>query len=104
MEEALNNLIETLKTTEEYINYRKSYSAIEDDQEALNCVEGVRELNVRVAKMTEEEYNAESENIDRKMGELIVNPRVVDFIEAELDFSRLYQHITECIIDTLEEE
>jgi cell fate (sporulation/competence/biofilm development) regulator YlbF (YheA/YmcA/DUF963 family) len=69
----------------------------------MGCVESIRELNVRVQDMGEDEYERESENIAARMEELCTDSRVSDFILAEVDFSRLFQYITDSIVKTLDE-
>ena len=59
---------------------------------------------MRVQEMSEDEYERESENIASRMEELCNDPRVGDFILAEVDFSKLFQYITEKLVGTLDEE
>ena len=103
-ERALEGLLVCLRTTEEYINYRRSFAAISDDEEAMSCVDRIRELNVSVQEMSEDEYERESDNISARMEELCSDSRVSEFILAEIDFSRLYQYISDRIVSTLDEE
>ena len=103
-EEALDNLLECLRKTEEYNNYRNKFAAIMDDEAAMECVDKIRELNVAVQEMSEDEYERESDNISLRMEELCSDSRVSDFILAEVDFSRLYQYVTDRIVSTLDEE
>ena len=103
-ERALDDLLEVLRNTEEYVNYRNTFSAIRDDEGAMECVDRIRELNVAVQEMSEDEYERESDNISAKMEELCSDSKVSDFILAEVDFSRLYQYITARIVSTLDEE
>ena len=102
LETALSALVEELKQTEEFINYKNTFAAIENDEQAMRCVDDIRKLNMRVQEMGEEEYERESENLAAKMEELCSDARVADFIMAEVDFSKLYQHITDTIIGALD--
>ena len=103
-EEALDNLLECLRKTEEYNNYRNTFSAIMDDESAMECVDKIRELNVSVQEMSEDEYERESDNIAARMEELCSDSRVSAFMLAEVDFSRLYQYVTDRIVSTLDED
>ena len=104
LEAALEELVRQLRETEEFRNYRDRVEDIKNDRDALDCVSHIRELNMRVQEMSEEEYERESENIASRMEELCNDPRVGDFILAEVDFSKLFQYITEKLVGTLDEE
>lgn len=104
LEAALDSLIEQLRQTEEFRNYRDRFENIKNDTSAMESVMHIRELNMQVQQMTEEEYERESENIASRMEELSSDSRVGDFILAEVDFSRLFQYITERLVGTLDEE
>lgn len=103
LEAALNALVEQLREAEEYKNYRDRFEDIRNDPAALECVSHIRELNMRVQQMSEEEYERESENLAARMEELSSDPRVSDFILAEVDFSKLFQYITERLVGTLDD-
>lgn len=104
LEAALEELVRQLRETEEFKNYRNRFEDIKNDRDALDCVSHIRELNMRVQEMSEDEYERESENISSRMEELCNDPRVGEFILAEVDFSKLFQYITETLVGTLEEE
>ncbi|MCR5420132.1 MAG: YlbF family regulator [Lachnospiraceae bacterium] len=103
-ERALDELIEQLVNTEEYMNYKDTFARVKYDAGALESINAIRELNMSVQEMSEEEYERESENIALRMEELLSSTKVSDFIIAEVDFSKLYQYITDRIIQTLDDE
>ena len=103
-EEAFESFLNKVKNTDEFINYKATFNAIQDDDKALGCVESIRELNMRVMDMDEDEYERESENIASRMEELCSDSRVSDFILAEVEFSKMYQYITDKIVSALDEE
>ena len=103
-EEAFECFLNKVKNTAEYINYKTTFNAIQDDDKALGCVESIRELNMRVMDMDEDEYERESESIASRMEELCSDSRVSDFILAEVEFSKMYQYITDKIVSALDEE
>ena len=100
-EKALEDFLEEIKSTDEFVNYKATFEAIQDDDYAMGCVESIRDLNMRV--MDEDEYERESENLAARMEELCSDSRVSDFIVAEVDFSKMYQYITDKIVSTLDE-
>lgn len=102
-EEAFESFLNKVKNTDEFINYKATFNAIQDDDKALGCVESIRELNMRVMDMDEDEYERESENIASRMEELCSDSRVSDFILAEVEFSKMYQYITDKIVSALDE-
>lgn len=102
MEAALDDLIEKLRETEEFKNYRDRFEDIRNDTSAMENVMHIRELNMSVQQMDEEEYERESENLSARMEELCSDQRVADFILAEVDFSKLFQYITERLVGTLD--
>ena len=103
LEAALDNLIEEIRESEECRNYREKFDAVRSDDGAMDCIGRIRELNLSVSRMSEEEYERESENLSARMEELCSDSRVSDFILAEVDFSRMYQYITDKIVDLLDE-
>ncbi len=103
-DEAFEAMLDSLKKTDEFINYRNCFAAIQDDDTAKECVDRIRELNIKVSQMSEDEYERESEDMAARMEELCSDVRVFDFILAEVDFSKLFQHITDRIVGTLDEE
>lgn len=103
-EGAFEAFLESVKRTDEYMNYKSTFAAIQDDETAMGCVESIRELNIQVMEMDEDEYERESENIALKMEELCSDSRVSDFILAEVEFSKMYQYITDSIVAALDEE
>ena len=103
-DEAFNAMLASLKRTEEYINYRDKFAAIQHDESAKESVDRIRELNMRVSRMSEEEYERESEELSSQMEELCSDVRVADFILAEVDFSKLFQGIIDKIVSALDEE
>ena len=103
LEAALNALVEQVRESEEYKHYRDTFEAIRNDEGAMRCVSEIRELNMRVQDMSEDDYERESEELSMKMEELCSDNKVSDFILAEVDFSRLYQHITDSIVGTLDD-
>ena len=102
-EEAFEGFLDKVKNTEEFINYKATFNAIQDDENAMGCVESIRELNMRVMDMDEDECERESENIALRMEELCSDSRVSDFILAEVEFSKMYQYITDGIVAALDE-
>ena len=102
-EKALEDFLEEIKSTDEFVNYKATFEAIQDDDYAMGCVESIRDLNMRVMDMDEDEYERESENLAARMEELCSDSRVSDFIVAEVDFSKMYQYITDKIVSTLDE-
>lgn len=103
LEAALDALVKQLRETEEYKNYRDRFEDIRHDTEAMECVMHIRELNMSVQQMSEDDYERESENIASRMEELCSDSRVGDFILAEIDFSKLFQYITEKLVGTLDD-
>jgi cell fate (sporulation/competence/biofilm development) regulator YlbF (YheA/YmcA/DUF963 family) len=100
--DALDALIGQLKETEEFIKYKDTFSKVVNDEHAMECIASIRELSMRVQDMSEDEYDRESENISARMEDLCADSRVSDFITAEVEFSRLYQYITDSIVSALD--
>lgn len=103
LEAALDALVSQLRETEEYRNYRARFEDIRHDESAMECVMHIRELNMSVQQMSEDDYERESENLASRMEELCSDSRVGDFILAEVDFSKLFQYITERLVGTLDD-
>lgn len=103
LESALNALVDQVRESEQCRNYREKFDVVNSDESAMDCIGRIRELNMKVQQMSEEEYERESENISARMEELCSDSRVSDFILAEVDFSRMYQYITDRIVSLLDE-
>ncbi|MCR5507840.1 MAG: YlbF family regulator [Lachnospiraceae bacterium] len=103
LESALESLVERVRESEECINYRKRFDEVRNDEGAMDAVGRIRELNMSVQKMSEEEYERRSEEISGRMEELCSDSRVSDFILAEVDFSRMFQYITDRVVAVLDE-
>ncbi|MCR5358141.1 MAG: YlbF family regulator [Lachnospiraceae bacterium] len=103
LEAALNALVDQVRESEQCRNYREKFDVVNSDEGAMDCIGRIRELNMKVGQMSEEEYERESENISARMEELCSDSRVSDFILAEVEFSRMYQYITDRIVSLLDE-
>ena len=83
--------------------------AYTDSPEALASLDrylvqdGKSKVVKKTQQMSEEEYERESENLSARMEELCSDQKVGDFILAEVDFSKLFQYITERLVGTLDD-
>ena len=102
---AIEELIEQMRHTSTYQNYAKQKETVKNFPELKEKIDTLRELNYRLQKMPESEgLYEEGERLEQEYEELCEDTRVHDFMQAELDFCRLFQDILAKITSSIEFE
>ncbi len=104
LDRAVEVLIEQLLLTPEYKTYLGMKEKIEEDEECLNKVRRFHRLSDEIQNLTDEQRIREAARIEAESDELCSDSRVLDFMQAEIDFVRLYQGIIGRIITEIDIE
>ena len=94
LEAAIKNLVETICRTTEYKTYSELKGIISRHPEKKEKIRNLREVNYRIQNMPEGiDILAEEERLEDEIEELCTDAVVNDFMQAELDFCRMFQDI-----------
>ena len=94
LEAAVRNLIDVLKQTQEYQSYQENVKAIRDDVEIKSKIDELRSLNYLMQNTPEGAESVENEErLEEQFERLCEDSRVNDFMQAEIDFCRMFQDI-----------
>lgn len=102
---AINELLEAVRNTEEYKEYRLQRDKIKLQPQLQEQIDAYREENFTLQNDTPgEEMFQKLEQFEEKYGEFRENPFVNDFLEAELAFCRKMQEVNLRITEGLQFE
>ena len=104
LEQAVNALIEQLLSTDEYVSYLKEKDRVGTDEECMEKIRKFRRLSYELQNLTDEQRVHEGARIEAECDNLCSDMRVLDFMEAEIAFVRLYQGIIRRIIKEIDIE
>ncbi len=104
LEQAVATLIDRLLTTQEYKAYLKYKERVSGDEECLNKIRRFRELSYELQNCSDERRMSEAARIEAECDALCGDFRVLDFMQAEIDFIRLYQSVISRIIEEIDIE
>lgn len=104
LDRAVEALIEQLLLTTEYKTYLEMKGKIGDDEECLNKIRRFRQLSDELQNLSDEQRIREAARIEAECDDLCNDPRVLDFMQSEIDFVRLYQGIIGRIITEIDIE
>ena len=93
LEQAVNALIERLLSSEEYVTYLREKERVGSDEECLKKIRRFRQLSDELQALSDEQRVREGARIEAECDSLCSDMRVLDFVEAEMAFVRLYQGV-----------
>lgn len=94
LDAAVKKLIEEIKRTDIYEQYLRQKEFIHTDADVKAKVDELRTINFQIQNAPGEmDVMEESERIEEKLEELCEDYQVNDFMQAELDFCRMFQDI-----------
>lgn len=94
LDEAVKSLIRVMKETQEYQCYQQNASVIREDEAVKSKVDELRSLSYRMQNMSDDGLAPEvEEHLEERFEELCEDSRVHDFMQAEIDFCRMFQNI-----------
>lgn len=94
LDSAIKNLVAEIRQTDIYEQYQQQKEILREDAEAKGKIDELRKLNYIIQSAPEgADLLEESERVEEKLEELCEDSRVNDFMQAELDFCRMFQDI-----------
>ena len=103
VEQSLDNLIDTIKSDEVYLEYKKQLDLLRQDPELKRQVDDFRKRNYDMQMSGDLDF-AKLDSFREEYREFRTNPLVDSFLAAELDFCRMMQNINFKIIDAVDFE
>ncbi len=103
VENSLENLIDTIKHDEVYLEYKKQLDLLRQDPELKRQVDDFRKRNYDMQLSGDFDF-AKLESFREQYRDFRANPLVDGFLAAELDFCRMMQNINFRIIDAVDFE
>ncbi len=103
VEQSLDNLIDTIKSDDIYLEYKKQLDLLRQDPELKRQVDDFRKRNYDMQMDGDLDF-AKLESFREEYREFRTNPLVDSFLAAELDFCRMMQNINFKIIDAVDFE
>ncbi len=103
IEESISRLIESIKESAEYTEFKKQSDILKADPELKNRVDAFRSENYRI----QNECDADSlfdvvEQIGKESAQLRSNPQVNAYLDAELALCRMMQNISMKLVDGID--
>jgi cell fate (sporulation/competence/biofilm development) regulator YlbF (YheA/YmcA/DUF963 family) len=103
VEQSLDNLIDTIKNDDVYLEYKKQLDLLRQDPELKRQVDDFRKRNYDMQMDGDLDF-AKLDSFREEYREFRTNPLVDSFLAAELDFCRMMQNINFKIIDAVDFE
>ena len=103
VEQSLDNLINTIKNDEIYLEYKKQLDLLRQDPELKRQVDDFRKRNYDMQLDGTLDFG-KLESFRDEFKDFRANPLVDAFLAAELDFCRMLQNINFTIIDAVDFE
>lgn len=105
VEIAINELIISIKETEQYRDYQRQKEKVKRQPDLKKKIDEFRLLNYQVQNGTaENELFEKLEQMEQEYADFWAEPIVKDFLDAELAFCRMIQEINAKITDALDFE
>lgn len=104
--EATENLINTMKSTTSYRNYRMQCDKIDKQPDLKQRVDEYRNRNFEIqnSTMSGEEISRKVLELQSEFSDILDDLVVTDFLAAELDFCRMVQNVNLKIVECLDFE
>ncbi|NLG02832.1 MAG: YlbF family regulator [Clostridia bacterium] len=93
LEIAIKTIIKEIKSSEEYRKYIQQKELIKQDAEVLQKVDELRSLNFELQNAPESFDDSQEEQLEDRIEELYEDSRLNDYMQAEIDFCKLFQNI-----------
>lgn len=103
IENIVGELIEAVKSTESYQEYKKQQEKVVGHQDVIDKINEIRALNLKIQSINNAElaYD-EQDKLEQRFDELSEDQRVFDFMEAENKFIGMYQEIYRHIMEEMQ--
>lgn len=101
VDNAVNQLISSVKESEVYKEYKKKLSEVNEYPDLKKQIDEFRTRNFLMQSSDEVAFD-KLEKFEREYEDFRENPLVADFLAAELAFCRMMQDINNCITEALQ--
>ncbi|MCR5107083.1 MAG: YlbF family regulator [Lachnospiraceae bacterium] len=100
--EAVDILVERLFNTPEYQLYLHEKERVKGDEICIDKIHRYREITYELQNLSPERKFRDGKRLESELDELGRDVRVSDFLQAEVDFARIYQDIIKRILNRIE--
>lgn len=101
----VKKLIESIKNTGEYKEYEFQKEKIKKIPELKARIDEFRKKRYELQNVLQSDNLVkDAERLQNENKELLANPIVTDFLQAELDFCRMMQSVNTCIFEAIDFE
>ena len=102
---AVKNLNDTIRNTQEYKEYQLQKEKVKRVPELKAQIDEFRAKNYQLQNSAQSDNLMEdTERLLRENADLLENPMVADFLQAEVEFCRMMQDVNTCIIEAIDFE
>ena len=102
---AVKNLNDTIRNTQEYKEYQLQKEKVKRFPELKAQIDEFRAKNYQLQNSAQSDNLMEdTERLLRENADLLENPMVADFLQAEVEFCRMMQDVNTCIIEAIDFE
>ena len=101
----VRSLVDTIKNTREYKEYEFQKEKVKKIPELKARIDDFRAKNYQLQNSAQSDNLMEdAERLQRENADLLEDPLVADFLQAELDFCRMMQGVNTCIMEGIDFE
>lgn len=93
IDSALEQLIATLLSSEEYLAYDEQRNKVKKDPELKAKIDEFRERNFLIQISDDDNTLEQLDAFEKEYSDFRENPLVADFLAAELEFCRMMQNV-----------
>ena len=102
VDDAVDVLIEQMQQSEIYKEYVAQKHRVETDSECVEKIRRYRNLSQEIQNMSDEERVNSGFRIENELDEICSDGRVLDYVQAEVDFARMFQRAQQKVNDAIE--
>ncbi|MCR5735664.1 MAG: YlbF family regulator [Lachnospiraceae bacterium] len=99
---AADAMVDRLFETPEYVEYLREKERIRGDEACIGKIHRFRELTYELQCAYDNNRMHEKSRIEKECEELGNDKRVIDYMQAEVDFIRVYQDVLKRILERIE--
>ena len=105
IEKEVDNFIEVIKMSKPFIEYHKQLDRLKADEALKRQVDEYRREIYDIQNSEGDIVDDQRlESFTNKYAELVENPLVSDFLDAEVDICKMLQYITDRVVESVEFE
>lgn len=102
IDEAVDILIEQMCATDTYKAYVEEKRRVENDEGCIEKIRRYRALSEEIQNMSDDERVRDGDRIENELDQITMDARVLDYVQAEIDFARMFQKAINKITDAID--